>query len=383
MRPRIRLALRVAWLGAGLALAACRQQPTAAPTPAAATVVAGLAPTRQPTLMTATPPPTPTRTPVPSATHTPSPSPTPTPVLLQLTTGGCCVQPGWSPDGSEVWYLDRPSPAEPGGLWAVPALGGEPRFVTDRLGIYSPDRSLFAYPQGNQTYIESVEGERWLAPSGGRAISFSPDGSRIAWQVASSTVNFDRRLVELRVANLDGSEARVVATLRGGGLVDWLPDGQRMIVSFRNEEDQSSTYALLDLAAGDLQPLVEAPQLRGALLSPQAGWLAYQVTFSGDPSADGLWLLPLAGGEPRRLDVYGAYRWRAEGRLLVIPLEPGVPAQRVLEVDASIGETRALTDPAVTLLRIAGGDWALSPAGDRLAFVSADDRNLWILELPE
>jgi Tol biopolymer transport system component len=268
-------------------------------------------------------------------------------------------------------------------LWAVPAAGGAPRFVTDRLGLYSPDRSLLAYPQGNQTYIESIEGQRWLAPSGGRPISFSPDGARIAWQVSSSTVNFDRRLVELRVANVDGSEARVVATLRGGGLVDWLPDGQRLIVSFRDEEDRTSTYALLDLAGGDLQPLIEAPTLRGALLSPHAGWLAYQVTFSGDPAADGLWLLPLAGGEPRRLDVYGAYRWRGEGHLLVIPLEPGAPAQRVLEVDASTAEARALTDPAVTPLSIAGGDWALSPDGRTLAFVAAQDRNIWILELPE
>jgi Tol biopolymer transport system component len=304
-------------------------------------------------------------------------------VLRQLTTGGCCVQPGWSPDGSEVWFLDRPGPAEPGGLWAVPATGGAPRFVTDRLGIYSPDRSLFAYPQGNQTFIESVEGQRWLVPSGGRPISFSPDGERIAWQVASSTVNFDRRLVELRVANVDGAEARVVATLRGGGLVDWLPGGQRMLVSFRDEEDRSSTYALLDLATGGLETLVEAAQLRGALLSPGAGWLAYQVTFSGDPAADGLWLLPLAGGKPRRLQVYGAYRWRAEGRLLVIPLEPGAPAQRVLEVDTTTGQAQALTDPAVTPLRIAGGDWALSPDGQRLVFVSAADRNIWILELPE
>jgi hypothetical protein len=182
---------------------------------------------------------------------------------------------------------------------------------------------------------------------------------------------------------VDGSDARVVATLRGGGLSDWFPDGRRLLVSFRDEEDRSSTYAVLDLDTGEVQPLVQAPQVRGALLSPQAGWLAYQVTFSGDPAADGLWLLPLDGGEPRWLDVYGAYRWRGEGRLLVIPLEPGAVAQRVLEVDALTGEARALTDPAVTPLRIAGGDWALSPDGRALAYVSAEDRNIWILELPE
>jgi hypothetical protein len=370
------------WL-LGLALAACTARPSA--NPPAATEPATLAATLPaPTLTPTAPPPTATASPSPLPTGTPTATPTPTPVLRQLTSGGCCVQPGWSPDGSEVWYLDRPSEAEPGGLWAVPAAGGAPRFVTDRLGLYSPDRSLFAYPVGNQTYVERLDGERWVVPSGGRAISFSPDGSRIAWQVASSTVNFDRRLVEIRVANVDGSEARVVATLRGGGLGDWLPDGQRMLVSYRDEDDRHSTYALLDLADGALTPLIEAPQLRGALLSPQAGWLAYQVTFSGDPAADGLWLLPLAdGGAPRRLDLYGAYRWRGEGRLLVIPLEPGAPAQRLVEVEAGTGESRDLTDPAVTPLRIAGGDWALAPDGQAIAYVSADDRNIWILELDD
>jgi hypothetical protein len=34
-------------------------------------------------------------------------------------------------------------------------------------------------------------------------------------------------------------------------------------------------------------------------------------------------------------------------------------------------------------LPIAGGDWALSPDGTRLVFVSALDHNLWVLELPE
>jgi Tol biopolymer transport system component len=304
-------------------------------------------------------------------------------MLRRLTTGGCCVQPGWSPDGSEVWYIDRPSETGPGGLWAVPVGGGEPRFVTAQLGLYSPDRALFAYPEGNVTYIERVTGERWIVPSGGRAIQFSPDATRIAWQVASSSVNFDRRLVEVRIANVDGSEARVAATLRGGGLLDWLPDGRHLLVSYRDEADRSSTVALLNLADGSLTPLVEAAQLRGAALSPAAGWLAYQVTFSGDPTADGLWLMALGSGAPRRLEVYGAYRWRGEGRLLVIPLEPGEPAQRVVEAEAATGATRSLTDPNVTPLRIAGGDWALSPDGRNLAFVSADDHNLWVLELGE
>lgn len=293
------------------------------------------------------------------------------------------MQPNWSPDGREVWYLDRPSAADPSGLWAVPAAGGDPRFLTDRLGLFSPDRTLFAYPEGNLTFIERVSGERWVVPAGGRPIEFSPDASHIAWQVSSSSVNFDRRLAEIRVANVDGSEAHTVASLRGGGLVAWLPDGNHLLVSSRDESDRASAYARLSLADGSLTPLVEGVPLRGALLSPAGAWLAYQVTFSGDPAADGLWVVTMDGAAPRKLDLYGAYRWRGEGRLLVLPLEPGAPAQRLVEVDAHTGATRPLTDPAVTPLHIAGGDWSLSPDGNMVAFVSAGDRNIWILELQE
>ena len=363
-----------------LLLASCSPRPTATPTVPGPTLTVTASTTPIPPTASATLPPTAT----PTNTATPTITPTPTPALIQLTTGGCCVQPSWSPDGREVWYLDRPNDASPSGLWGVSVNGGEPHFVTDKLGIYSPDRSLFAYPLGGQTYIERVsDGERWVVPAGGRAISFSPDGTQISWQVASSTINFDRRAVQMWIANVDGGAARAVANLAGGGLGDWLPDGVHVLVSGRDSGDRVGFIATLNVDDGTLTTIIEAPNLRGAQASPGGGWLVYQIAFSGDPARDGLWVIPVAGGEPRKLDLYGAYRWRSEGRLLLIPLEPGAPAQRLVEIDAATGLSRPLTDPAVTPLRIAGGDWALSPDGTHIVFVAAADHNLWLLELPD
>jgi hypothetical protein len=100
----------------------------------------------------------PTLTPLPTLTLTPtlipSPTSTPAPTLRQLTTSGCCVQPFWSPDGSQVWFIDRPNESSPSGLWGVNASGGEPQLVTERVGVYSPDWSLVAYPEGGRTYVE-------------------------------------------------------------------------------------------------------------------------------------------------------------------------------------------------------------------------------------
>jgi dipeptidyl aminopeptidase/acylaminoacyl peptidase len=368
-------------------LTACAGAP-ASPSPAGAAT--NTAPAAATLSATATPLPLPTGTATAAPSETPTATSTPPPLPRPLTTGGCCVQPSWSPDGRQVWYLDRPDAASPSGLWGVSVDGGPPQFITDRLGLYSPDRALMAYPEGGQTIIERLAtGERWVAPSAGRAVSFSPDGQLIAWSIASSSVNFDRRQVEVWAARVDGSEARVAARLQGGGFSGWLPDSQHLLISGRDEDQAAAGspevqyIGVLSLADGGVQKVVSSKNLRGTSLSPEGGWLLYTIAFSGDPAVDGQWVVPLGGGEPRRLELYGAIRWRSEGKLLMIPLEWGGEAGlRVVEIDAATGAVRALTDPAQTPLPIGGGDWALSPDGQRLAFVSAEDRNIWVLDLP-
>lgn len=388
-RPPITRRANLFWVVLILVAAACDATLPASPTPPV-----GLTPTAPATAANAlasSAAPGPTT----EATGTPTPEPTPTstpsPAARQLTTGGCCVQPSWSPDGSQIWYIDRPTTTSPSGIWGIAVAGGEPQFITDRLGLYSPDRALLAFPEGGRTIIERLAtGERWVAPSAGRAIAFSPDGQLIAWSLASSTVNFDRRLVEVWVANVDGSDARQVAQLRGGGFSGWFPDSQRLLISGRDEaatatgETAAQFIGVLNLADDTLQPFLTGQNFRGTSLSPGGGWLLYTVAFSGDPALDGQWVVPTSGGAPRRVEPYGAVRWRAEGRLLTIPIEWGSPAGlRVVEIEAATGAVRALTDPALTPLPIAGGDWSLSPDGRRLVFVSTVDRNLWVLELPE
>lgn len=370
-------------LALGAFLAACNFDPTASPI---STLASRPSPeTTVPRIDVAV-------TPLPSLTppgtvadsRTPEATATPVPVLRQLTQGGCCTQPFWSPDGAQVWFIDKPAETQPGGIWGVSVTGGEPQFITDRLGLFSRDGSLVAYPQAGQTVIERLAtGERWSVPASGRAIAFSPDDSQIAWQVASTSAgNFDRRLVEVWVANADGSQPRVVARLIGGGLGDWFPDGARLLVTGRETFDSDPMIASVNLADGVVTGLARGTNLRGAALSPEGGWVAYQVAFSGDTIADGLWVARTDGSEARELPTFGAYRWRREGQLVVIPLEPGAPSHRVLQIEAGTGEMIELTRPSQTPFRIAAGDWSLSPSGQHLVFVSGVDHNLWLLELP-
>ncbi len=271
----------------------------------------------------------PAQTPTPTLTPTQTLTPTPAPVLRQLTTGGCCVQPFWSPDGSQVWFIDRPDPNGPSGVWGVNVSGGEPQLITDRVGVYSPDGSLIAYPEAGKTYIERLAlsgaeggGERWvISRTAGRAVSFSPDSRLILWQAASSAEDFDRRVVEVWIANVDGTGARRSAQLIGGGVSGWFPDSARLLINGRESLSADPYLAALDLTDGRVTIIARGARLRGGTLSSEGGWVAYQITFSGDPAQDGLWVARTDGSGARKLEVFGAYRWRSEGRLWVIPLE--------------------------------------------------------------
>ena len=95
------------------------------------------------------------------------PTPTPAPRLRQLTDGGCCTESFWSPDGQRILYIDRPSMDAQSGLWGVDLHGGQPEFVTDQLGIYSPDMQLRAFLVNGQTIVERLDtGEQWRIPKG-------------------------------------------------------------------------------------------------------------------------------------------------------------------------------------------------------------------------
>lgn len=327
--------------------------------------------------------PTPTNTeppPTPTITSTPLPS------LTQLTSGGCCPQPFFSPDASQVWYLDHPAPDSPAGIWGVPLTGGSPQFISDRPGYFSADGQYIVYPKNFHTYIQNtVTGERWEPPlTEGRFVAISPNNAFIAWQVNSSVFNFDGRAVDIWVANLNGSSPYQVAHLLGGGLNTWFPDSQRLLVTNRDFAGADPQLTILNIVDGSLTPLVQAFNLRGVSLSPQGGWIVYQIAFSGDPTRDGLWIISSDGTQNTRLDVFGSYRWRSETQLLIVPLNTtNVSAsQQLLQFDITTSTLQPVTHPDVTPFRIANGDWIVSPNGSQVVFLSADDRNLWLLQLP-
>ena len=370
---RMRGLIRIAYCVIGLVLlTACASSAPALVTTleVVATPTTAVLPTERPTN---TPEPTPTIT------------PTPTPQLRQLTTGSCCVMPSWSPDSKQVLFIDKPASQTEAGVYAVDIDRPQEPQLAGRVGIYSPDRSLVAYPADVRTIVEKLStGERWVMPDNGRAVEFSPDNRHVSWEAEADSGPYDERQNDIFMANYDGTDAVKVARVYGGGLVGWLPRGLSMLFLGRPSlSTHDSTLTALDLRTNEAIDLVKAERISGVGISPEGTWAAYFISFNTDDKRNGIWVQRTDGSGARHLDMWGAYQWRDDSHLLMIPARSSPDqAFEIWQVDAATGEKQRLTNAAVTPLNILNGDWRVSPDGKYIVFVNNADRNLWLLELP-
>jgi Tol biopolymer transport system component len=394
---RFGLILLVSMVLAGCTTQVARVAPTALPaatvTPAPTVTVAPAAtatPTHTPSpTATATATRTPTHTATP--THTPSPTPTSPPAAYQLTTGGCCTQPFWSPDGSQVRFIDKPA-GNVVGIYGVNVAEPQsaPALVSERLEDSLATGGYIVLRANNTTTIERLaDGLRWGVPARGRNVVFSPGAARIAWTLSDEDLPPEQQVTQVWVAELSGENADRVATLRRGGLSGWIDDATLLVSGRETAGAREQVLWAMSVSDGSLRELARAERLRSATLSPSGAWIVYYTTFDPDPAKNGLWVLPTAGGAPQRAAVFGAYQWRpcAEGctvesdRLLVVPFDPQAAWHEFWELDPATLKARQLTDSEVTPVKIANGDWRVSPDGNRVVFVAAADRNVWVLEL--
>ncbi|MGF1506694.1 MAG: TolB family protein, partial [Anaerolineae bacterium] len=363
---------RTAVVLTGWVLAACAVPP---PPPTVAEAPSLEPPTAEPTAQPAAVDPT-----------TPPLLPTPTPfapVLSQLTESGCCTEPIWSPDGQQVRFIDQPAD-EPVGIYGIDIDTRNLELVSQQVGVLSPDGRILAYlNEDDETTLRDLEtDEEWLVPSDGRGVLFSPDMQRIAWSISTISGGFDERQTIVLASDLRGEAAQEIIRVTGGGLLGWL-DGSRMLIYGQEPGEAERSLFVYHIEGDERTNLVTGQRIRAVSIAPGGEWVFYAIALNpdGDTSQEGFWVSSTTGGPQYRLDIVGSAQWRAEHRLLVIPLELDAPSHRLWQFNAATGQSSILTDGIDTPFRVMANNWRVAPTGDRIVFLNAADEALWLLEL--
>ena len=318
------------------------------------------------------------------------PPPLPTLALRRLTEPGCCSGVWWSTDGSQVLYVDRPDEG-PAAIWGIDAETGVKEPYSTVVGVLQRDDRFAIVPilwaEQSVTLHDRETGESWGLFGIGSLPFVSPDGMRIAYdgRVAQEPLYANTRYAPIVVADLDGGNPRSLLTIYGGGIVDWFPDGSRLLIlgSESYGEERTSLWTV-NVTTGATAKLADAAQLRDASISPDGVWVAFLSLFEKDPALNTTWATNVHSGEKRQLDFVGGYAWiKSESATLVYVPMRDAPDEgfAVYRLDVAAGERTRLIDPAQTPLFIANGDWALAPDGNRFAFVSHEDYAIWLLDM--
>jgi len=309
----------------------------------------------------------------------------------QVTTGNCCTQFYWSRDSSQIRFIDQPGPEAALGFWGVEVVQPEagPELVSERLGYYSPDGSLVAYPDRNKgvAVIERLaDGATWEFDTQENGISFTPDGQHVTWTMADEDAPRDNREEARWMAGFDGSEARILYRARRVNAIAWLADDE-LLMARRIPGGDDQHLFILALGDGRETDLIDLPEIRGLALTDDRRYLVYYVTFESNPQENGVWLFDLQKPRlaPQKLPFFGTYRWRDNERLIYVPLDAAATEHNFFEYNIRTGLMRPLF-PAGTGLVIANNEWHISPDGDQIALLAANGFELdgiWVLDLDE
>ena len=202
--------------------------------------------------------------------------------------------PTFSPDGNYLNYdVFQPGRIH-GSIYTIPTLGGTPRLLIDP------------------------------ADSG---LSFSPDGSQIAYGVLEESAG----VLKIMVTNRDGSGSRLLASEKAIGLdaefkrVRWSPDGKRLAVNRSDSDDPGGLAASLsevDVATGSVKRMAGKRwrTIRDLTWLPDGSGLLL-VAQEKTGLQDQLWLVTYPGGERRRISndlmQYRSVSVSADGKSIV------------------------------------------------------------------
>jgi Tol biopolymer transport system component/DNA-binding winged helix-turn-helix (wHTH) protein len=262
--------------------------------------------------------------------------------------GGQNIYPRWSPDGKWIVYVA----AARGGIFVIPALGGQPRRLTHdgTQPVWMPDSQRLVYRTGAQTALVSTE-------------------------------VYPNRPTALRMVTLDGDDREIVATDRLAGRPDSpavSPDGRWILFACYRGVSRADLLAIRPNGS-DLHTLF-AFSRRMAVVNPVVDPSGRAIRFVAISSAKGLGIYR-ADVDPDSMTPQGEAQevlntgilaprdlaMRPDGKGIALSLTSTESTLFTIPLDGR-GQTTAPPQPFLQERNFRSTQPAWSPAGDRLAF---------------
>jgi serine/threonine protein kinase/Tol biopolymer transport system component len=322
------------------------------------------------------------------------PAATTGPILTRLTSeSGLATDPSLSPDGRMLAYAS--DFAGSGGLdiWVRQISGGEAVRIThdgmnNREPSFSPDGSRIVFSsdraRGGVYIVPALGGEPRQVTTQGRCPRFSPDGKQIVYWSGNDINIGPRDSQRILVVPADGGSPRVLSS----GFFTarhpvWSPDGSRVL--FVGTQDDPGKEAVIDWwivpAAGGLATRLELGRSlpRQMIYPDPVAWTPDQKVVFAATLGDvrNVWRIPVASdgsrltGSPERITVSGGIETSASlvGSRLAFAAENNAIDIWSLPVDTNRGLVRGEMQ---RLTHNAGSNFypAASSDGSRLVFRS-------------
>jgi len=294
--------------------------------------------------------------------------------------------------GFVVWqfaFRSAPLASKPP-LNAVPLTSFQGR---ETQAAFSPDGKQIAFtwngPQGDNPdiYVKLIDAETPLRLTTDAAADtkpvWSPDGRYIAFLRQSA----DGSAFYL-IPALGGAERKLADVLPyqvpgDGNSPYYSPDGKSLAIPDRHLAEEPLSLFLLSIETGERRRLTLAPAGSLGDYYPAFSPDGKRLAFVRAPrwSTDDLYVLPLAGGEPRRLTfdnlTITGLAWTPDSREIMFTSRRGGSTRHLWRVAADGGTPERVDTVGADVLSP-----ALSPQGNRLAYTQAfDDINIWRIEL--
>jgi Tol biopolymer transport system component/tRNA A-37 threonylcarbamoyl transferase component Bud32 len=240
-------------------------------------------------------------------------------VFRRLTSDAASnVAPAISPDGKLVAYSSDRAQSGTTDIWVQQVAGGEPVRLTSGLGLchsptFSPDGSRIAFqggPDSRGVYLVSTFGGEARRIADGRGPMFSPDGTQISYMGPMAD-----RIMVMPVVGGTPREVPVKHPVINRAL--WLPDGKRFLFLGADALPVSRTFDwyTIPVEGGEESSCDAAKWLHNPFnrAAPNAITSEGVVIFAGEADAANLYRIP-----------FDVARRRVTGGPVPLTVAPGI-----------------------------------------------------------